>query len=166
MVRRRSWRTSSWIRATVLGVVQLVGLPVCSSSSSDLPTGLEPGMPLKHLRTTQALVPECLLNHCEGRRSTFPKIGTKFDAHSLFLSLIHSENRHRSRTRLTPNKRVWKLPTSTQLRATWHSDSLDMVVLQSTGASRYHNCCIDGGTSPENFRYHLVSPQSGSLSIV
>jgi len=26
-----------------------------------------------------------------------------------------------------------------------------MVVLLSTGASRYHNCCIDGGTSPENF---------------
>jgi len=26
-----------------------------------------------------------------------------------------------------------------------------MVVLPSTGASRYHNCCRDGGTSPENF---------------
>ena len=26
-----------------------------------------------------------------------------------------------------------------------------MVVLPSTGASHYHNCCIDGGTSPENF---------------
>jgi hypothetical protein len=25
-----------------------------------------------------------------------------------------------------------------------------------TGASRYHNCCIDGGTSPEYFGYHLV----------
>jgi hypothetical protein len=33
-------------------------------------------MPLKHPRTTQALVPECLLNHCEFLRSTFPKIGT------------------------------------------------------------------------------------------
>jgi hypothetical protein len=43
----------------------------------------------------------------------------------------------------TPNKRVWKLPTSTQLLATWHTDSLDMVVLPSTGASCYHNCCID-----------------------
>ena len=56
----------------------------------------------------------------------------------------------------TPNKRVWKPPTSTQLCATWHTDSLDMVVLPSTGASRYHNCCIDGGTSPENCGYHLV----------
>jgi hypothetical protein len=55
-------------------------------------------------------------------------------------------------------KRVWKLPTSTQLRATWHNDSLDMVVLPSTGASRYHKCCIDGGTSPEYFGFTLVFP--------
>jgi hypothetical protein len=53
-------------------------------------------------------------------------------------------------------KRVWKLPTSTQVRATLHTDPLDMVVLQSTGALRYHNCCIDGGTSPEYFGYILV----------
>jgi hypothetical protein len=53
-------------------------------------------------------------------------------------------------------KRVWKLPTSTLLRATWHTDSLEMVVLPSTGASRYSNCCIDGGTSPEYFGYTLV----------
>jgi hypothetical protein len=32
-----------------------------------------------------------------------------------------------------------------------------MVVLPSSGASRYHNCCIDGGTSPENIGYHLVN---------
>jgi hypothetical protein len=48
-------------------------------------------------------------------------------------------------------KRVWKLPTSTQLRVTWHTDSLGMVVLPFTGASSYHNCCIDGGNSPEYF---------------
>jgi hypothetical protein len=36
------------------------------------------------------------------------------------------------------------------------ADSLDMVVLPSTVASCYHNCCINGGTSPENFGYHLV----------
>ena len=102
MVWHRSWWTSSWIHATVSGVVQLLVLRVfvivnwCA-------TGLEPGMPLKHLRTTQALVPEGLLNHCESLCSTFPKIGTKFDAHLLFLSLIHCENRHRSRTRLQTN---------------------------------------------------------------
>jgi hypothetical protein len=57
----------------------------------------------------------------------------------------------------TPNKSVCKLPSSTQLRATWHSDSLDVVVLLTTGASRYHNCCIDGSASPEYFGYILVA---------
>jgi hypothetical protein len=28
-----------------------------------------------------------------------------------------------------------------------------MVFLQSTGASRYNNCCIDSSTSPENIGY-------------
>jgi hypothetical protein len=59
-------------------------------------------------------------------------------------------------TYMTPNKRRWKLPTSTQLRATLHTDSLDMVFLSSTSALRYHNCWIDGGISPEYFRRHLV----------
>jgi hypothetical protein len=48
-------------------------------------------------------------------------------------------------------KRALKLPTSTQLRATWHTDSLGMVVLPYTGASRYHNWCTVGGTSLEYF---------------
>jgi hypothetical protein len=49
------------------------------------------------------------------------------------------------------------MPTSTQLRATWHTDSLDMVVLPSTGESRYHNYCIDGATSSEYFGYFLLT---------
>jgi hypothetical protein len=53
-------------------------------------------------------------------------------------------------------KRVWKLPTSTQLRATWHTDSLDMVILPSTGALRYHKCCIVDGSSLEYFGYTLI----------
>jgi hypothetical protein len=61
------------------------------------------------------------------------------------------------------NKRVWKLPTSTQLHATWHTDSHYTVVLTSTGASRYHNCCIDGGTSPEYFGYTIVHVDPASL---
>jgi len=61
---------------------------------------------------------------------------------------------------MTPNKRVWKLSMSTQIHATWHTYSLEMVVLPSTSASHYHNCCIDG-TSPENFGYHLVYPFAG-----
>jgi hypothetical protein len=36
------------------------------------------------------------------------------------------------------------------------TDSPDMVVQPSTGASRYHNYCIDGGISPEYFLYTLV----------
>jgi hypothetical protein len=35
-----------------------------------------------------------------------------------------------------------------------------MVVLPSTGASRYHNCCVDGGTSPENFGSTHVYPSN------
>jgi hypothetical protein len=31
-----------------------------------------------------------------------------------------------------------------------------MVVLPSSGASRFHNCFIDGGISPEYFGYSLV----------
>jgi hypothetical protein len=53
-------------------------------------------------------------------------------------------------------KRVWQLPTSTQLREIWHTDALDMVDLPSIGASRYRNCCIDGGNFPEYFGYTLV----------
>jgi hypothetical protein len=34
-----------------------------------------------------------------------------------------------------------------------------MVVLPSTGNSRYHNCCIDDGTSTEYFGYALVEGQ-------
>jgi hypothetical protein len=65
----------------------------------------------------------------------------------------------------TPNKRVWNLPTSTQLRVTWHTDSLEMVVLLSTGASRYHNCCIDGSTSSEYFGCTLVCKYSCSPTL-
>jgi hypothetical protein len=53
-------------------------------------------------------------------------------------------------------KCVWKLPTSTQLRATWHTDSLDMVILPSTGALRNHKCCIVGGSSLEYFGSTLI----------
>jgi hypothetical protein len=53
-------------------------------------------------------------------------------------------------------KRVWKLLTSTQLRATWHADSLNMIILPSAGASRCHIYCIDGGTSPEYYGYILL----------
>jgi hypothetical protein len=62
------------------------------------------------------------------------------------------------------NKRVWKLPTSTQQHATWHTDSLYVVVLPSTGALCYHNCCIDGSTSQEYFGYSLVCSEFSTPS--
>ena len=87
---------------------------------------------------TQALVPEALLNHFEGFRSTFPKIGTKFDAYSLFLSLIHHENRHLSRTQLQINacKNCPRHPTymklGTQTRQTWLSYHLPVLGANTT----------------------------------
>ena len=96
MVWCRSWWTSSWIRAACGSPCVFIIINWCA-------TGLELGMPLKHLHTTQALVLGGLLNHCEGLCSTFPKIGTKSDAHLLFRSLIHRENCHRSRTWLQIN---------------------------------------------------------------
>jgi len=96
-----------------------------------------------------------LLNHCEGLCSTFPQ-----DRHKIWWTLaVPFSNPSRKLPQVMhtmPNKHMWKLLTSTQLRATWHTDSLDMVVLPPTGASCYHNCCIDGGTSPESFGYYLV----------
>jgi hypothetical protein len=53
-------------------------------------------------------------------------------------------------------KPMWKLPKSTQLRAIWYTNLPYMVVLQFTAASRYHNCYIDGGSSPEYFENTLL----------
>jgi hypothetical protein len=36
------------------------------------------------------------------------------------------------------------------------SASQDMLVLSSTIASRYCNCCTDGSISPRNYEYPLV----------
>jgi hypothetical protein len=56
----------------------------------------------------------------------------------------------------TVNKRVCNLATSTQVRATCHTDTLEMAFIPPTGVSRYHNSCIDGGASWEYFGYLLV----------
>jgi hypothetical protein len=39
-----------------------------------------------------------------------------------------------------------------------------MVVLPSTGALRYHNCCVDG-TSLENFGYHPVYTSGTEIQV-
>jgi hypothetical protein len=41
-----------------------------------------------------------------------------------------------------------------------------MLVLPSTGASRYQNCSIDGGTNPEYFGYTLVDTSSSGKEVV
>jgi hypothetical protein len=81
--------------------------------------------------------------------------------HGDFPNTLHEGVSRNSRTQgiakhTTPNIRVSTLLTSTQLRATWYTDSLDMVVLPSTGTLRYNNCCTDGGPSPEYFVNTLV----------
>ena len=95
----RSRRKSSWISATFSGVVQLLGLP-CVRHSQLMCDRSWTGHAIETPVHNSSFCPEDWLNHFDGLRSTFPKTGTKFDAHSLFLSLIHRENRHRSRTRL------------------------------------------------------------------
>jgi hypothetical protein len=45
--------------------------------------------------------------------------------------------------------------TSTHLREILYIDSKDMLVLASTVASSYYNCCTDGNTSPGNYGYEL-----------
>ena len=116
MIRRRSWRKISWIRATVSGVVLLVGLPVCSSSSTDGRPALNRACHWNTCVRFEALVPEALLNHFEDFRSTFPKICTKSDAHSLFLSLIHCQIRRASRTRL----HTTRIKTDYAIPHTWN----------------------------------------------
>jgi predicted SPOUT superfamily RNA methylase MTH1 len=38
--------------------------------------------------------------------------------------------------------------------------------LVETSVSRYHNCCIDGGTSPEYFGYYLVQSSKFGQAIM
>jgi hypothetical protein len=42
---------------------------------------------------------------------------------------------------------------STQIREILYTDSQDMLVLSSTVAVRYYNCCTDGNTSPGNYGF-------------
>jgi hypothetical protein len=119
-------------------------------------TGLELGMPLKYLHTTQDLVPKGLFSQSLwGSPQHFPQ-----DWHKTWCRLAVPFTDPAPQVKYTtPNKHVWKVPTSTQLRATWHTDTLDTVVLPSL---RYQNCCINGGNSPEYFRYHHVCTAIGT----
>jgi hypothetical protein len=63
------------------------------------------------------------------------------------LLLISCQKSHQAR-HITPNKRTQKIGTSIQMREILYTLSRDMLVLLSTIASRYYNCCTVGSTSP------------------
>jgi hypothetical protein len=134
--------------------VQLLDLPVCSSSSTDVrPVSnwachwntcarlnlLSPNASWIIVRVSVALFPRLAQNLMHTRCSFLWSI----------VKIVKGHVRD-------SNKRLWKVSTSTQLYATWHTVSLDMVVLPSTGVSCYHKCCIDDDTSLENLGYNLV----------
>jgi hypothetical protein len=56
----------------------------------------------------------------------------------------------------TPNKRTYKISTSTQLREILYTDNKDMLVLPSAVASCYYKCCANGTTSPRNYWYPFI----------
>jgi hypothetical protein len=66
---------------------------------------------------------------------------------SLAQNVMHTRCRiHRES--LDSEQRDIKIGIPTQLREMLCNDSQNMLVLSSTVASRYYNCCTDGSTSP------------------
>ena len=153
IVQHGSWQASCWIHATVSGVVQLVGLPVCSSSSTDMRPVLNKVCHWNTCVWLKLLSPKSCWIVVRVSIALFPRLAQNLiHTHCSFLWSIMESPQDTYKTR---NKCVWKMPTSTQLHATWHNDSLDMAVPPSPNASPYHNCCIHCGTSMEYFGSYL-----------
>jgi hypothetical protein len=57
-------------------------------------------------------------------------------------------------SRQSPGRRLPTFSCSRRKTSQWNPEFTVWPV--GTGASHYHNCCIDGGSSPETFGYHLV----------
>jgi hypothetical protein len=94
-----------WFHATVSGVIQLVVYPVHSSSSTDVWPVFNRAChwnPCVRLKIWSPKACWIIVRVFIALHSNFPKIGTKFDAHS-FPSLIHCENCHRLHTWLQIN---------------------------------------------------------------
>jgi hypothetical protein len=89
--------------------------------------------------------PNALSHHCKGFCPTYSRICKNSDAHSLLRSIAKS---HQA-TYMTQN-RMYKISMSTQLCEILYTSSQVMLVLPSTTASCYYNCCSDGSTSPRN----------------
>jgi hypothetical protein len=109
------------------------------------PTGPEPNMPVKHPRMAHDFFPERFSNNGQGLRCTF-----FWDLHKIWCTLavpllVSSRNRTTK-----------KITMSTQLCEIVYTDSQDMLVLSSTVALCYYNCCTDSSTNPGNYGYHLA----------
>jgi hypothetical protein len=138
---------SSWMRcwslATVSGVVQLMGLPVCWSSSMDVWLALNRACH-SNTRVWLMLSSQTLIQLLPGSPSHF-----FWDFHKIWCTLAVPLS-DPLQNHIRPDT------TSMQTCVILYTDSQDMLVLTSTVASHY-NCCTDGSTSPGNYGYHLIS---------
>jgi hypothetical protein len=112
------------------------------------------------LCTTHTFFSECLSTHCQGLHRSFSEICTKFDAVPPF---DPQQNHIRLHTWLKIKGRK-KISLSSQLYDILYTDSQDMLILSSTIALRYYNCCTDGSTSHGNYGYplYIISTKSST----
>jgi hypothetical protein len=128
MIWRQSSRTSCSSLDTVLGIAEMMGLPVHWSFSMDVRPALNRVCQFKHPCTAHALFPKCSNNQCRGFHHTFSEIYTKFDSVPLSDPL---------RNRIWPDTQFqikWhkKISMSTQLHEILYTDSQDMLVYDLT----------------------------------
>jgi hypothetical protein len=136
--------------------VGLVGLPVCWLSSMDVWPALNQAC---HSNTRVWLMlssPNACLIIARVSVTLFLRFAQNL-MHTR-CSLVGAITKSHQARYTTPNKRKWKISASTWMREILYTDSQDMLVLPSTVALRYYNCCTDGSTSPGNYGYHLICP--------
>jgi hypothetical protein len=102
---------------------------------------------------TNAFLPECLSNYCQGLSCIF---------------FLFEQNLKHTNCRIDPlwnhiRPDTWlqikgckEITTSTPWHEIEYTDSKGTPVLSSTVASHYHNCCTDGSTSPGNYGYQQL----------
>jgi hypothetical protein len=126
-VKKKLW-ASSWLCSSPVS-------PFSVSESLDYPC------------MAYAFFTEHLSNHCQGLRRTFSKICTKCDAIRLS---------DPSQNCVRPDIQLRVKGRSTQLCEILYTDTQDMLVLLSTVALCYYNCCTDGRPSPGNYGYPIT----------
>jgi hypothetical protein len=129
---QRKWLACSWL---------------CPSLVSPFSISVSLDMPFRNLCTAY---PECLSNHCQRLRRTFPEICTKFDAVPLSNPLwncIRSDIRLQIKGRKNQNFHP----------AAWNVHWLHcMLVLTSTVALRHCSSYTDGSMSTGSYGHSLV----------